>query len=76
MVEVTCFNLEIAMSRMLRLPSAPYVTELDKTGSQEHIMDDLEMTTFEGTDSIHPSSKASTDGGAIEGHTIAVGAST
>jgi hypothetical protein len=52
------------------------VTELDKTGSQEHIIDDLEMTTFERTDSMHPSSKASTDGGAIEGHTIAVGAST
>ena len=52
------------------------VTELDRTGSQEHIIDELEMATFERTDSIHPPSKASTDGGAIRGHSVAVGAST
>ncbi|CZR62788.1 uncharacterized protein PAC_12685 [Phialocephala subalpina] len=52
------------------------VTEVDKTGSQEHIIDVLEMDAFETTNSIHSASKASTDGGAFGGHSIAVAVST
>jgi hypothetical protein len=47
------------------------VTEVDRAGSQEHIIDDLEMATLETTDSVHSPSKASTDGGAIGGHLVA-----
>jgi len=52
------------------------VTEVDKTGSQKHIIDDLEMDAFETTNSIHSTSKASTDGGALGGHSVAVAVST
>jgi hypothetical protein len=46
-------------------------TEVDMTGSQEHIIVDLEMVDFEPTDSIHSPSKASTDGGANAAHSDA-----
>lgn len=46
--------------------------EVDMTGSQEHIIADLEMVDFEPTGSIHSPSKASTDGGVIPAHSVAV----
>jgi hypothetical protein len=49
---------------------------VDKTASQEHIIDDVEMAAFENTDSIRSPSKASTDGGALGGHSVAVVVST
>jgi hypothetical protein len=52
------------------------VTEVTKTGSQEHIIDDVEMATFENTDSIHSPSKASTDGSALGSHSVGVTVST
>ena len=52
------------------------VTGVDKTASQEHIIDEVEMATFENTDSIHSPSKTSTDGGTLGGHSVAVALST
>ena len=51
-------------------------TEVDMTGSQEHIIVDLEMVDLEPTDSIHSPSKASTDGGVVRANSVAVARSS
>jgi hypothetical protein len=43
------------------------VTELAKSASQEHIIDDVLMATLEHMDSIHSPPKASIDGSALPG---------